>query len=185
VVDASTKGVDASISELHASIIWKKIMGLLWQLLPHWHSDEVRETVAHDALQKLRRSYGKERHPARVWDCLLFRTVRTTAYDYLRKVIPEEDKLVVMTAEYQAALKDPFDAVADVDQADEIHRLRNALSSLAQAERELIVRYYWDQWTLKDLADHFGVKGPSTILNRLRCAHHKLRRCLTLTPLGE
>jgi RNA polymerase sigma-70 factor (ECF subfamily) len=64
-----------------------------------------------------------------------------------------------------------------VDEEDNLHRLRTEVAALPESYREVLMLYYHQDVTYRDLADMLGV-SPATINSRLTKARNLLRERL-------
>lgn len=76
------------------------------------------------------------------------------------------------------------DDESGMDQADELRRLREEVASLPEVYREVVLLYYHEEMTYRDLARMLGV-STATINARLTRARDLLRERLTECPTSD
>jgi RNA polymerase sigma-70 factor (ECF subfamily) len=126
------------------------------------------EDIVQDAFVK----FWRKQHPIDN-RALLFATVRSTAFDLLRRDSRRARREADAIAELEHAVAPQFDAATDSQQA-----LAAAVDCLPAEQREVLVMKIWNELTFADIATVLGI-SQNTAASRYRYALAALKKNLT------
>ncbi|MFL6529009.1 MAG: RNA polymerase sigma factor [Chthoniobacterales bacterium] len=126
------------------------------------------EDIVQDAFVK----FWRKQHPIDN-RALLFATVRSTAFDLLRRDSRRARREADAVAEIAHAVEPQFDAATDSQRA-----LIEAIDRLPGEQREVLVMKIWNELTFADIATVLGI-SQNTAASRYRYALAALKRSLT------
>ena len=126
------------------------------------------EDIVQDAFVK----FWRKQHPIDN-RALLFATVRSTAFDLLRRDSRRARREADAIAETEHAVAPQFDASTDSQ-----HALAAAIDRLPADQREVLVMKIWNELTFADIATVLGI-SQNTAASRYRYALAALKKNLT------
>ena len=149
---------------------YREDFDVVWRVLARYgvHPNELEDAPQtlvirlHDALESGR--FDKARSP-RAWLIGAAWFLASELRKHSSKKYEEYD------GEQPRDHRDPRSADREAQMGDD-DRVRRALGVLTEDERELVVRFYIEEYTAADIAEHTGT-GENTLYSRLRLAKRK------------
>lgn len=127
---------------------------------------------AEDIVQEAFVKFWRKQHPIDN-RALLLATVRSTAFDLLRRDSRRARREADAIAEAEHAVEPQFDAATDAQ-----HALAAAMDRLPAEQREVLVMKIWNELTFAEIAAVLGI-SQNTAASRYRYALAALKKNLT------
>ncbi len=127
---------------------------------------------AEDIVQEAFVKFWRKQHPIRN-RALLFATVRSTAFDLLRRDARRARREADAVADVEQSTSPQFDTTSESQQA-----LAAAIDRLPEEQREVLVMKIWNELTFADIASVLTI-SQNTAASRYRYALAALKKNLT------
>lgn len=165
---------EAALSEIYDRY-HRLIMSIAYHVVGDWQTAEEITLDIFTTVWKKAGSYQAERADVRTW---LTRITRNRAIDVLRreKSRPHRDSVNLVEAVAEA-VSSPANPETATDLALQKQRIRTAVATLPEAQKEMLFLAYFRGYSQSELAETLNIP-LGTVKTRIRSAMQKLRKLL-------